>query len=241
MFTLAKKEITAFFASITGYVVIAVFLITTSLFLWIIPSSFNLLDYGYASLDGFFTFAPYIFLFLLPAITMKAFAEEKKTGTMEFLLTQPLTELQIVIAKYMATMILFVCAILPTFVYVFSIRKLGMPVNNLDMGSVWGSYLGLLLIGSAFASAGLFFSACTNNQMVAFIISVLVCFVIFLGFDLLAPLFGSLQNTIEYLGMQYHYTSVSRGVIDSRDIIYFISLTVVFMLLLTIKLKTRKW
>lgn len=241
MKALLKKEIRSFFSSATGYLVLGVFLLINGLFLWVFPSGYNLLDDGYATMDGFFSIAPYVFLFLLPAITMRMLADEQKTGTIEFLLTKPLSEHQITWAKYIAAQLLLVAALLPTLIYVFTIRQLAIPHGNVDMAGIWGSYLGLLFLGSAFAAVGLFFSSLTANQIVAFISSVTVCGFLFIGFDLLSSLVPGKSLFLQSLGMQDHYISMSRGVIDTRDVIYFLSVIFLFNACTVFKLKSRKF
>ena len=180
MFALYLKEIRAFLSSITGYVVILVFLITTGLFLWFFPSDFNILDYGYANLDGLFIVAPIVFLFLVPAVTMRSFAEEKKSGTIELLFSRPLSDMQIITAKFFAAVTLIVFSLLPTLVYFFSVYQLGFPPGNLDAGSIWGSYIGLLFLGAVFASVGVFSSSVTDNQVISFILAIIVINIFFI-------------------------------------------------------------
>ncbi len=243
MITLLKKEISSFLSSLIGFIVITVFLLINGLFLWVFPSEFNIPDFGYANIDGLFMIAPFVFLFLVPAITMRLFADEKKSGTIEILLTQPLSDLQIIMAKYLAGFALVVFSLLPTLVYFFSVYQLGLPKGNIDTGGMWGSYLGLLFLGGTFVAIGLFSSSLTDNQIVAFIISVFLCGFIYIGFEFIysLELFGSLDLFIKQLGINSHYTSMSRGVIDTRDIIYFISVKSLFILLTKLSLESRKW
>ena len=243
MITLLKKEISSFLSSLIGFIVITVFLLINGLFLWVFPSEFNIPDFGYANIDGLFMIAPFVFLFLVPAITMRLFADEKRSGTIEILLTQPLSDLQIIMAKYLAGFALVVFSLLPTLVYFFSVYQLGLPKGNIDTGGMWGSYLGLLFLGGTFVAIGLFSSSLTDNQIVAFIISVFLCGFIYIGFEFIysLELFGSLDLFIKQLGINSHYTSMSRGVIDTRDIIYFISVKSLFILLTKLSLESRKW
>ena len=243
MITLLKKEVSSFLSSLIGYIVITVFLLINGLFLWVFPSEFNILDFGYANIDGLFIIAPFVFLFLIPAITMRLFADEKTSGTIEILLTQPLSDLQIIMAKYLAGFALVVFSLLPTLVYFFSVYQLGLPTGNIDTGGMWGSYLGLLFLGGTFVAIGLFSSSLTDNQIIAFIISVFLCGFIYIGFEFIysLELFGSVDLFIKQLGMSSHYTSMSRGVIDTRDIIYFISVKSFFILLTKLSLESRKW
>jgi len=244
VFALLKKEIDSFLNSLIGYVVILVFLLSIGLFLWVFPGTeFNLVENGYANLDPLFILAPWLFLFLIPAITMRMFAEENKTGTIELLLTRPLTDFQIVFAKYAAAVMLILFSVLPTIVYYITVYKIASPAGNIDTAGIAGSYLGLLFLCSGFASIGIFASALTNNQIIAFILSMLLCFFFYSGFDFLSSLTTSTfaGNIFSYFGISRHYASMSRGVIDTRDLVYFISLTVFFLLLAKFILEKRKW
>ena len=243
MLTLLKKEILSFLSSLIGYITIAVFLLVIGLFLWVLQTDSNILNNGYANIDGLFIIAPWVFLFLIPAITMRSIADEKKSGTIELLLTRPLTDLQIILAKYLAGFLLVLFSLLPTLIYYFSIHKLGSPVGNVDTGGMWGSYIGLLFLGAAFVSIGIFASAITDNQVVSFILALFLCFFIFIGFDYLGSFtfFGKIDNIIFALGINNHYISMSRGVIDTRDIIYFLSLITIFILSARTVLESRKW
>ena len=243
MLTLLKKEILSFLSSLIGYITIAVFLLVIGLFLWVLQTDSNILNNGYANIDGLFIIAPWVFLFLIPAITMRSIADEKKSGTIELLLTRPLTDLQIILAKYLAGFLLVLFSLLPTLIYYFSIHKLGSPVGNVDTGGMWGSYIGLLFLGAAFVSIGIFASAITDNQVVSFILALFLCFFIFIGFDYLGSFtfFAKIDNIVFALGINNHYISMSRGVIDTRDIIYFLSLITIFILSARTVLESRKW
>jgi ABC-2 type transport system permease protein len=243
MFTLLVKEINAFLSSLIGYIVITVFLLINGLFLWVFPMEFNILDYGYAGIDGLFLLAPFVFLFLIPAITMRSFSDEKRSGTIELLLTKPITDLQIVLAKYFAGLILVLFSLLPTMVYFISVYRLGLPVGNMDTGATWGSYIGLLFLGAGFISIGLFCSSITNNQVISFILAVFLCGFTYIGFEFIYSfaLFGRFDLLIQQLGINAHYVSMSRGVIDTRDVLYFLSLITIFILLTKISLEKRKW
>lgn len=243
MLTLLAKEINGFLSSLIGYIVIAVFLLINGLFLWVFPLQFNILDFGYASLEHLFMLAPLVFLFLIPAITMRMFAEEKKTGTIEFLMTKPISDLQIILSKYLAGVLLVIISLLPTMIYFFSVYQLGSPKGNIDIGGTIGSYLGLVFLGSGFVAIGLFCSSVTGNQIVSFILSVFLSGFFYMGFEFIysLDLFGRFDLFIQLLGMNAHYISMSRGVIDSRDLIYFLSLIALFMLLTKISLQSRKW
>jgi len=243
MLTLFKKEINNFFNSLIGYIVIAVFLLVVSLFLWVFPTDYNILQAGYANLDGLFVMGPFVFLFLIPAITMRFFADEIKSGTIEMLLTKPLTDLEIILSKFFAGVVLVLLSLIPTLVFVATVYRFGLPAGNLDMGGTWGSYLGLLFLGSAFVAIGLFASSLTENQIVSFIVAVFLCGFVFIGFEMIytLDLFGSADLFIRNMGIYAHYTSMSRGVIDTRDLIYFLSLTGLFIILTKIRLESRKW
>lgn len=242
MFTLYKKELSAFFSSLMGYLTIVVFLVLNGLMLWVLRTSFNVLDYKYAGLDGLFLLGPFLYLFLIPAITMRMFAEEKKNGTMELLLTKPMSELTIIVAKFLAGWTLVLISLVPTLVYYWAVYRLGDPMGNIDTGSVIGSYIGLLFLGGAFVSIGLFASSLTSNQIVAFIVGALLCLFCYMGFDSLYALgHGGFALLLRSLGIQAHYQSISRGVIDTRDVIYFLSVIVLFVMLTRLVLQSRKW
>jgi ABC-2 type transport system permease protein len=243
MKSLLLKELRSFLSSLIGYVVMAVFLLITGLFLWVFPGDTNVLDMGFSSLDGLFFVTPWVFIFLIPAITMRSFSEERRTGTIELLLTKPLSEWQIVMAKFWAGLILVVIALIPTLVYYLTVYRLGSPVGNLDSGGIWGSYLGLIFLASAYVSIGLFCSSLTDNQIVAFLAAALLTFVIYSGFQSLASfdLLGTADSYLSNLGMQSHFNSLGRGVVDSRDVIYFIILSALFLMLTRLVLLSRKW
>ena len=237
MIAILKKEINSFFASPIGYLVIAIFLLINSLFLFLFKGEFNILDNGFADLSTFFLLSPWIFMFLVPAITMRSFSEELKQGTIELLLTKPISTFQIVMGKFLGALILIVMALIPTVLFVITIWQLGNPIGNLDTGAVAGSYIGLLFLAAAFTAIGLLASTLSQNQIVAFIVAVFLCFIMFYGFDGLAGLglTGVLFN-LETLGLNYHYNSMSRGVLDTRNLIYFASVAVLFILLTKLKL-----
>ena len=243
MYALFKKEINNFLSSLIGIMVIVVFLLITGLFLWVFQSDFNLLTYGYANLDGLFILAPWVFLFLVPAVTMRSFAEENRTGTIEMLSTKPLSEWQIIWAKFLASVALVLLALIPTAVYYFSVYRLGFPMGNLDTGGILGSYIGLFLLSASFVSIGIFCSSVTNNQILAFILSVFLCGFMYIGFELIysLSLFGPIDLFIQRLGMAAHYSSISRGVVDTRDVLYFLSVMAVFLCMTKLVLASRKW
>ncbi len=244
MVSLLIKEINSFLNSLIGYIVIMVFLLTISLFTWVFPDTqFNIPLSGYATVDPLFILTPWVYMFLVPAVTMRLFSEENKSGTMELLLTRPLTELQVVLAKYTAGLVLVIFSLLPTLFYYFSVHQLGAPPGNIDTGSMWGSYAGLLFLAAGFVAIGLFASSTTDNQVVAFIVAVFLCYVLYAGFDAVSGLAGSgiFANLIFQLGINAHYSSMSRGVIDTRDVIYFISLVSFFIMLTRTVIESRKW
>lgn len=244
MYALINKEINGFFNSLIGYIVIIIFLLTLSLFLWIFPDvDFNILNSGYATLDSLFTIVPWVYLFLIPAITMRSIAEEKKSGTLELLLTKPMTEMKIVTAKFIACTLIVLLSLIPTLIYYATIVYLGSQTGSIDHGATWGSYIGLLLLGGVFVAIGIFASSLTDNQVVAFIIALFLCLFSLIGFEKLELLGlpASLNAVVNYLGINAHYVSLSRGVIDSRDIIYFASAIFLFLVMSKTVIESRKW
>ena len=242
MFSLFRKEVAAFFSSLIGYIAMIVFLLTCGLFLWVFPDT-AILDYGYAGLDNLFALAPWVFTFLIPAITMRSFSEEFRAGTMELLATRPISNWQIIGGKYLAALFLVLCALLPTFTYVITIYQLGAPPGNLDTGAIMGSYIGLFLLGAAFTAIGIFASSLTNNQIVAFLLSVFLCFFCYTAFDYLSKLdlfYAKADSLVEWLGINAHYTAISRGVIDTRDLVYFGSFIALFLLLTRLVLERQR-
>lgn len=203
----------------------------------------NVLDYGFATMDTLFILGPWVFLFLIPAITMKMFAEEKRTGTIELLLTRPLTDMQIIMGKYLASGVLVVFSLAPTLLYYVSIYMLGNPVGNIDSAGTFGSYIGLLMLGLTFCSIGIFSSSITDNQIVSFIMSMILSFVLFIGFNIVSKLdfWGEYSYTIDQLGIAIHYSSISKGLVDSRDLFYFISVIAIMLMGTKMSLGTRKW
>lgn len=242
MIAIFRKEINSFFASPIGYLVIGMFLVINGLFLWVFKGEYNILDSGFASLEPFFTLAPWIFLFLIPAITMKSFSEEIRQGTLELLLTKPLTTIQLVLGKYFGALFLILLALLPTLLYVVAIWYLGAPEGNLDSGVIIGSYFGLLFLGACYAAIGIFASMLSPNQIVSFILAVFLCFIAYFAFEALANLnlFSIGAIGIEDLGINAHYESISRGIIDTRDIIYFLSFIFLFLALTNLSLISKK-
>ncbi|SFE97367.1 gliding motility-associated ABC transporter permease subunit GldF [Flavobacterium xueshanense] len=240
MKSIVLREIKSFFGSPIGYLVIAIFLIINGLFLWVFEGDYNILNTGFADLTPFFTLAPWILIFLIPAVTMRSFSDEKKQGTLELLLTKPLSIWQIVNGKFLGALLLVVMTIIPTFIYVEVISSLGMPEGNIDMGSTIGSYFGLLFLIAAYSAIGIFTSTLSDNQIVAFIIAVFLCFFFYFGFEGLAAAVPNVSSIIASLGMQDHFKSMSRGVLDTRDILYFTSITVVFLSFTVYNLKSFK-
>jgi len=239
MITLLIKEIRSFLSSLIAIIVIVVFLLAIGLFMWVFPES-NVLDYGYSNLDTLFNMAPWVFIFLISAITMRSFSEEKRMGTFESLVTKPISDIQIVMAKYLAGLILVIFSLLPTLIYYYTIYQLGSPVGNIDTGATLGSYIGLALLGSCYVAIGLFSSSLSENQIISFITSMFLCFFCFAAFEQISKLgvFSSIDYLLEWLGINYHYQSISRGVLDTRDVVYFASFTALF-LGLTLKMSGR--
>ncbi len=225
-----------------AYITIGIFLLVSGLLLWFFPDT-SILEYGYAELTGFFSLAPFLFLFLIPALTMRSFAEERREGTYILLATRPITDWEIILAKYFACLVLLLFALIPTLIYCFSVSALGMPKGNLDTGAVTGSYIGLLLLGAAFTSIGIFASSITKNQVIAFALAAFLCFIACNGFDALSQLFtlSYLEGVFLVLSVNQHYQSMSRGVLDTRDLVYFISFVLLFLGAAKIVIGGRKW
>ena len=232
MIALLRKEISVFFSSLTGYLAIIVFLAAISLFMWVFPGNFNVIDNGYANIDTLFIIAPWVFMFLIPAITMRSFSEEWRNGTIELLLTKPLTDWQIVSAKFFAGLFIVIFSLLPTLTYYWSVKSLSLA-PGIDEGATWGSYFGLLFLASGFVAIGVFASALSKNQIVAFISAVFLSFFFYVGFEQISNFFSfpGLDSIILQLGINEHYVSMSRGVIDTRDLLYFVSLSSVLSLI----------
>ena len=242
MFSLFRKEIISFWGSITGYVVAFVFLIVNGLFLWVFPGNYNLLENGYAMLDHYFSLAPWVFLFLVPALTMRLIADEKKLGTLELLVTRPLSVFQLLWAKYLAALTLVFFCLVPTLVYFYSIYKLGTPAGNWDSGAAWGSFTGLFFLAALYVAIGLFASVLTDNQIFSFLLALLLSFLFYAGINLLLPMgFSSgFSSLLAETGIRQHYLSLGRGVIDSRDVVYFVVMTLFFLYLSRIFLLRKK-
>jgi ABC-2 type transport system permease protein len=242
MYAVFKRELFSFLNSLMAYITIGVFLLACALLLWFFPDT-SILDYGYAEMNGFFNLVPFLFIFLIPAITMRSFAEERREGTYVLLATRPLSDLQIILAKYLACVMLLLFALIPTLIYYYSIYQLGLPKGNVDSGAVIGSYLGLFLLGNAFISIGIFASSITKNQVIAFAVAIFLCFFAYSGFDSLSKVFelSALETILINLGINEHYQSISRGVLDTRDLTYFITFVFVFFGLTKLVIGGRKW
>jgi len=243
MFAIFRKEISGFFSSLTGYFVIIVFLLINSLFMWVFPGEWNILESGYAGMDTLFFLSPWVFLFLVPAVTMRMIAEEKRLGTIELIYSRPVTEREIIYGKYLASVALALLALMPCLIYYISVCALGETPGNLDKGGTWGAFIGLFFLASVYASVGIFASSLTDNQVIAFIVALLICFVLFMGFDSFAYLPG-LKNIDEFvirLGINEHYKSISRGVLDIRDALYFVAVVAILNEATRFKLISRKW
>lgn len=242
MTAIFRKEISHFFTTLTGYVTIAVFLAILGLMMWVFPD-YSILNNQYATLDQLFSLAPVIFMFLIPAITMRSFAEERQSGNLELLLTKPIRDGELVLGKILACIVLLMITLLPTLLYYYSVYQLGAPQGNIDSGQVLGSYIGLLFLGTCFICIGIFSSSLTNNQIAAFILAVFLCFVFYWSFDFISKMplfFGQFDDYIQRIGIDYHYQSISKGVIDTRDLIYFFSVCFLFYLMTLLNLARRK-
>lgn len=243
MLPIFRKEIASFFSNITGYVAVLVFLVAGWLFLWVVPPNNTITSYGYASMDKFFDLAPWLLMLLIPAVTMSMLADEYRGGTIEWLSTKPLTTLQIILGKYFASIALIVFALIPTFVYVYSISTLAVAHTTLDWGGITGSYIGLFFLAASFAAIGMWCSSLTSNQIVSYLIALLACIMFYTGFEQLSTLpsfSGGIDYYLSMIGLQFHYQSISRGVIDSRDVIYFVSVAVLFIALTRWSMVRRK-
>jgi ABC-2 type transport system permease protein len=243
MYPIFKKEINSFFSSLIGYVVIGVFLVLMGLVMWVFPE-YSVLDGKYANLDTLFAMAPMVFMFLIPAVTMRTFAEENQSGTIELLVTRPITDWQIVGGKFFACLALVAFTLIPTLLYYFTVHQLGQPKGNLDSGGIMGSYFGLMALAGAFSAIGVFASSLTNNQIVSFVLATFLCFFCFMAFDFLSQLpifFGKTDDIVQAIGIQYHYNSVSRGLLDTRDLVYFVSVIGVFLAATVLSVGRRNW
>lgn len=243
MISLLRKEINSFLNSLVGYSVIATFLVLTNLMLWVIPGSFNIPELEMATMEPFFFLAPWVFLLLVPAITMKSFAEEIDSGTIELLFTRPLTDVQIITAKFLGAISLLLITLIPTLVTYYTIIAYGNPQGNIDHGATIGSYIGLILMASVYVSIGVFASSITSSQIVAFVVTIVLCFILFFAFHSLASfeIFGTFDNILLKLGIKFHYDHLSTGLIDTRDVVYFITVIIAFLLITKFRLGLRRW
>jgi ABC-2 type transport system permease protein len=229
MSSLFLKEFNSFFGSLLGYLVLSLFLVALGLIVWVFPET-SVLEYGYADLEALFTYTPYVFTFLVPALSMRAIADERKTGTWELLRTSPLSLVQIILAKYLALLCLVLVALVPTLLYFYSIIQLGDPVGNLDQAGFFGSWIGLIMIGAVFAAVGLFASALTSQQVVAFVLGVFLCFVLYFGFSALADMqLGNISYWADEVSLSFHYINLSRGVVDSADLFFLFGMIWLFL------------
>ncbi|MCC7299097.1 MAG: gliding motility-associated ABC transporter permease subunit GldF [Bacteroidia bacterium] len=242
MWVIYKKEIRSFLSSLTAYIVMIVFLMITGLFMWVLGGN-TVFDLGLSSMSVMFNIAPYVFIFLVSAVTMRSFSEEKRLGTLETLSTRPISDLGVILGKYFANITLVVFALIPTLIYYFSINELGDPKGNIDTGAMWGSYFGLVLLGAAYTAIGLFSSAITENQIVALILSMLLCLTSYVLLGMLGDIkwLESIGKSIDWFGLDYHYYSLSRGVLDTRDVVYFLGFSAMFIWLTKLVYESRKW
>jgi len=242
MYAVFKRELFSLLNSLMAYITIGIFLLVSGLLLWFFPDT-SVLEYGYAELTGFFSLVPFLFMFLIPAITMRSFAEERREGTYILLASRPLTDWQIILAKYLACFTLVLFALLPTLLYYYSIVQLGLPKGNIDGGAVTGSYIGLFLLGGAFAAIGIFSSSITKNQVIAFAVAVFISFIVYSGFEALSKIFtlNIFADVFTWLSVNEHFQSMSRGVLDTRDLIYFISFVLLFLGMTKLAIGGRKW
>lgn len=242
MWAVFLKEINSFFNSLMAYLVMIIFLVIVGLLVWVFPQT-SIFQQGVAQLDTFFSIAPYVFLLLIPAITMRSFAEEKRSGTLELLLTRPLTDLALVLAKFFSCLFLTLFTLLPTLTYYYTLYQLGMPPGNIDTAAVIGSYIGLVLLASVFTAIGVFASSLTENQIVAFLLAVFFCFAFYDGFSSIAAIntWAGYSYFISQLGIDYHYATLSKGLLDLSNIVYFVGLNVLMIFLTRLVLRSRKW
>ncbi|MFN3379186.1 MAG: gliding motility-associated ABC transporter permease subunit GldF [Runella zeae] len=241
MIAIFRKEVFSFFSSLTAYIVMGVFLTAVGLLLWVFPDT-NVLNYGYADLGTFFNITPLVLLFLIPAITMRALAEEVKNGTIELLLTKPLGNWSLVLGKFWASLVLTFLALIPTLLYYYTVYQLGNPVGNIDSAAVFGSYIGLLFLSAVFVSIGLWTSSLSDNQIVAFVLGVFICFLLYTGIGAVAKLdfWGELSYPLSWISLDEQYADLGRGLIDSRNVVYLISVAVLFLWLTQNRIASRQ-
>ncbi len=236
MKALIRKELTLYFSNLSGYLISCLFLLITGLFLWVIPGNWNVFSAGYANIDGLFELAPWLYLFLIPAVSMRLFADEYRLGTMELLTTSPLSFWKIVWAKYVAGFIVILLSLLPSLIFVYSVNAMASPVGNVDMGAIIGSYLGLILLAAIYLSVGIFTSAQTDNQIIAFLLALILCYLLYAGLDFTSSVFsGQWADYVASGGIAAHYDALSRGVVEISDLVYFVTVTVLFLFLTKMK------
>jgi len=242
MIAVFRKEFSSFLNTLIAYVVIGVFLTATGLLMWVFPET-SVLDSEYAGMDTLFTLAPYVFVFLIPAITMRSFAEELKMGTLDLLLTKPLTDWDIIMGKFLASLALVSFSLIPTLLYYYSVYQIGNPAGNVDTSGVAGSYIGLLMLGAIFCAAGVFASSVTSNQIIAFVLASFLCFFLYTGFQSMStlPFLSAVAVAVQDMGILAHYESLSRGLVDSRDVVYFLAVCAAFLLITKTVLASRSW
>jgi ABC-2 type transport system permease protein len=242
MLHVLSKEFNGFLNSLIAYIVIGVFLTAIGLLMWVFPDT-SVLDYGYADMDTLFLMGPYVFIFLVPAITMRTFAEEKKAGTIELLLTKPVSDWNIILGKFLANFLLVLFALAPTLLYYYTIYVLGNPRGNIDTAGVMGSYIGIAFLAAVFCAIGIFASSITRNQIVAFILAAFLCFLTFLGFESISglELWSGNALFIKQLGILYHYDTMRKGLLDTRDVVYFLSMVFLMLSLTKVILGSRQW
>lgn len=229
MLAILKKELNLFFATPIGYMVIAIFLLINGLFLWVFNGDYNFLNAGFADLNGFFFITPWFFIFMIPAITMRTFSDEIRLGTIEIIKTKPISSWEVIIGKYLGSLTLIIIALIPTLTYVYTVYQLAATPDNIDFGSIMGSYVGLLFLASSITSIGMFTSTLSNNQIVAFLLGVTLSFFAFYGFEAMDGIIKSKDYDIKNLGLYARFVNISRGVVDTKDLIYFLSVTFFFL------------
>ncbi|MBX7224863.1 MAG: ABC transporter permease subunit [Chitinophagales bacterium] len=242
MWSIFRKEVNGFFSSLIGYISMIVFFLVLGLNLWVFPG--NIFDSLYATLESFFATAPWILMFLIPAITMRTLSDEFKSGTFELLATKPISDYSIVLGKFFACLFLWLVTWLPTLLYFVCIKSLNMPGAVMDGGATWGSYIGLFLLGAIFISIGIFASSVTNNQITSFLLGVVLCYLVYDAFFQISnlPVFsGRMDYFIQSLGIGSHYEAISRGVVDTRDLLYFFTVIAFFTIATNTVLEGRKW
>ena len=235
MLSILKKEFNAFFSGPIGYMVVGLFLLFNGLLLWYFKGHWNIFNTGFADMQAFFDSTPWLFLFLIPAITMRSFSDEFTTGTIEILKTRPISGWHIVLGKFFATLSLIFLSLVPTLLYAYSISELALPAS-IDWGSIFGSYFGLFALASVFTAIGLFTSTLSNNQIIAFLLAVLLSFILYLGIEQLSIWYPELPNLFQKISLLEHYKSMAKGVLDSRDILFFVSVSLFFLYLTKVKL-----